>query len=93
MVIDVECLLFDDRNEAKLEANRVTLVDVEGVFERHPRFYVNRGNRRASHVMIGTTRRGRTLVIPIEALGDGVWRPVTAFKPTPQQAARYRRFG
>jgi hypothetical protein len=23
-------------------------------------------------------------------VGGGVWRPVTAFEPTPQQAARYR---
>jgi hypothetical protein len=92
MVIDVDYLLFDDRNEAKFGANNVSLFEVQDVFDRYPRFYVNRPGRRASHVMLGPTRDGRMLVVPIQDDGDGVWRPVTAFEPTPRQTARYRRF-
>ena len=92
MVVDVAALLFDDANEAKFLRNRVDLIEVQQVFERRPRYYRNRLNRRASHVMLGQTRTGRPLVVPIEDLGEGLWRPVTAFEPTPQQAARYRRF-
>jgi uncharacterized DUF497 family protein len=96
-VLDVRLLLFDDENEAKLEAHGVTVSDVQEVFDKWPRFYRNRPDRRASHVMVGPTRRGVLLVVPIEPvrlvgeLWDGVWRPVTAFSATPSQVARYRK--
>lgn len=47
--------------------------------------------------MVGPTRHGDLLVVPIEPIGsfgdieDGVWRPVTAFWATPGQAAHYRK--
>ena len=88
--IDIAGLLFDDDNEAKFAQHRVTPGEVQQVFDRQPRFYRNRPDRRASIVMVGPTARGRLLVVPLEAVGGGVWRPVTAFEPTPQQAARYR---
>jgi hypothetical protein len=90
-VIDVAGLVFDDENEAKFARHALTISDVLEVFEKWPRYYVNRGMRRASHVMIGPTRQGRLLVVPIETWGaTGLWRPVTAFEATPSQAARYR---
>jgi hypothetical protein len=89
--IDVAALAFDDGNEAKFAANKITASEVQQVLDKWPRFYVNRPERRASHVMLGPTRGGRILVVPIEALGvDDLWRPVTAFEATPSQAARYR---
>ncbi len=88
--IDVAGLLFDDDNEAKFAQHRITPGEVQQVFDRQPRFYRNRPDRRASIVMLGPTAQGRLLVVPLEAVGRGVWRPVTAFEPTPQQAARYR---
>jgi hypothetical protein len=88
--MDIAGLLFDEDNEAKFAQHRVTPGEVQQVFDRQPRFYRNRPDRRASIVMVGPTARGRLLVVPLEAVGDGVWRPVTAFTPTPQQAARYR---
>ena len=88
--IDIAGLLFDDDNEAKFAQHRVTPGEVQQVFDRQPRFYRNRPDRRASIVMVGPTARGRLLVVPLEAVGGGAWRPVTAFEPTPQQAARYR---
>ncbi len=89
--IDVAALVFDDENETKFAANKITASEVQQVRDKWPRFYVNRPERRASHVMVGPTRRGRILVVPIEPLGvDDLWRPVTAFEATPSQATRYR---
>ncbi len=93
MEIDVADLLFDDENEAKFAAHGISVVEVLEVYENRPRFYVNRPDRRASHVMLGPTFAGRFLVVPIEPAARAVWRPVTAFEPTREQAARYRRFG
>lgn len=90
-IIDVAALVFDDENEAKFAAHRVTVDEVQQVRDKWPRFYVNRPDRRASHVMVGPTRLGRILVVPIERWGtDDIWRPVTAFEAISGQAARYR---
>lgn len=91
MAIDVDGLLFDDLNEAKFARHRVTVGEVQEVYDNEPRFYRNGPGRRASHVMLGPTDSGTLLAVPIEEVGDGVWRPVTAFKPRPEQAERFRR--
>ena len=89
-MIDVSDLLFDDENEAKFAQHAITAEDVQQVLDNRPRFYRNRPQRRAPYVMLGPTFAGRLLVVPIEPVHEGLWRPVTAFDPTPQQAARYR---
>lgn len=84
-------LVFDDENEAKFKANKVSLDEVQEVWSRWPRYYVNRPERRATHVMVGPTRRGRILVVPIERWGSmAEWRPTTAFAAEPGQVSRYR---
>lgn len=88
--LDVEDLLFDDENEAKFATHRVSAEEVQEVLESRPRFYENRRRRRASHVMMGLTFDRRLLVVPIERVQPGLWRPVTAFDPTPTQAETYR---
>lgn len=90
MEIDVDALLFDDENERKFGQHGVSVAEVQEVYELSPRFYANLPGRRASHAMLGPTYRGRMILVPIESLGNGVWRPVTAFQPRPEQAARYR---
>lgn len=89
MDIDVDGLLFDDENEAKFAAHGVTVADVQEVFDFFPRFYTNLGGRRAPYVMLGPTYAGRLLLVPIERVMDQTWRPVTAFEPRPEQAAKY----
>lgn len=90
-MIDVGGLYFDDENEAKFRLHGVSVDEVQQVFEKWPRFYLNRLERRATHVMIGPTRSGRMIVVPIEPWNaEGLWRPVTAFEAAPGQAARYR---
>lgn len=91
MRIDVAGLVFDDENEAKFAGHRITLTEVQEVFDNAPRFYVNRPDRRASHVMLGPTFEDRVLLVPIEAWPNDLWRPVTAFEPSPQQEGVYRR--
>jgi hypothetical protein len=89
--IDVAALVFDDENEVKFRANGVTVDEVQQVWSKWPRYYTNRPGRRASHVMVGPTRRSRTLVVPIEQWGGSdVWRPTTAFEASPGQVSRYR---
>lgn len=90
-MIDVAALFFDDENESKFARHRVTAGEVQEVHSKWPRYYENTSARRATHVMVGPTRQGRMLVVPIERVGSrGIWRPVTAFEATPGQAARYR---
>jgi hypothetical protein len=88
--VDVAGLFFDEDNEAKFGVHRVTPAEVQQVLDRSPRFFENAAGRRARVVMLGPTAHGRLLVVPLEQVGDGIWRPVTAFEPTGAQAARYR---
>ncbi len=88
--IDVEDLVFDDEYEAKFASHGLTIEQVQQVFDNRPRFYENRPHRRASHVMLGPTFEGTLLVVPLEPYEDALWRPVTAFHPTPAQEQTYR---
>ncbi len=88
--VDVAGLLFDEDNEAKFAQHRIAPGEVQQVLDGTPRFFRNRPERRAPVVMLGPTSHGRLLLVPLEEAADGIWRPVTAFEPTPAQAARYR---
>lgn len=90
MWLDVRELVFDAINEAKFADHGMTSTDVLDVMDLEPRLFENRRARRASHVMVGPTRSGRVLVVPIEDWGHGVWRPVTAFSANAWQVRRYR---
>ena len=89
MRLDVLELVFDAVNEAKLADHGIDVLEVLEVLEREPRFFANRAERRASHVMVGPTTAGRLLVVPIEDWGRAIWRPVTAFDANVWQARRY----
>ena len=89
MDIEVDGLVFDDENETKFAKHSVTVAEVQEVYDLAPRFYENLPGRRASHAMLGPSYEGRLLLVPIEAYRGTLWRPVTAFEPRPQQAARY----
>jgi hypothetical protein len=88
--LDVQELVFDPVNEAKLADHRVTIVEVLEILDLEPRFFVNRRGRRASHLMVGPATSGRMVVVPIEDWGRGVWRPTTAFEANEWQVRRYR---
>jgi len=61
------------------------------VLDNEPRFFRNRGDRRAAYVMVGPTFGGRLLVVPIEDWGHAIWRPVTAFDANESHALDIRR--
>lgn len=90
MHLDVQELLFDDENEAKLASHGVSILEVLQVLDEDPKFFTNAAGRRASHVMLGPTYGGRLLVVAIEHYRDGLWRPVTGFDATAAQATKYR---
>jgi hypothetical protein len=89
-MIDVAGLVFDDENEAKFAVHDVAVHEVQEVFEGEPEYFENLIGRRAPYAMLGTTRQGRLLIVPIEPWGQDLWRPVTAYVPRPAQAARFR---
>jgi hypothetical protein len=65
----------------------VRAIEVQEVLDGNPVFFTNedqRGEHRAPVIMVGRTRRGRLLAIPIAPTErPGVWRAVTAFTPGP----------
>jgi len=89
-VILVSGLVFDDENERKFRAHGVTVPEVQEVLLVAPEFYENLAGRRAPYVMLGPTLSDRLLLVPLEPSNGTLWRPVTAYHPRPQQAARYR---
>lgn len=90
-MIDVEALFFDDDNEAKFANHRVTAGEVQEVHDKWPKYYENGPDRRATHVMVGPTRQGRMLVVPIERVGlpraveTGHGLPSSAWSGSPVQ--------
>jgi hypothetical protein len=98
--MDLDDLYFDEECELKLLARDLTPDDVQRVFDNDPRFYKNAQDadapyRRAPIIMVGETLEDQSgnrllLAVPIEPFGGGLWRVVTAFEPSLDQAARYR---
>jgi hypothetical protein len=90
--LDVDELYFDDENLEEMWRHRVTAEEVQQVRDDRPRFFKNEGGgRTATHVMVGRTAGGRLLFVPISKMAPGLWRPTTAYPPTPHQTAQYRR--
>lgn len=74
-------LVIDDDNIDKFWQHRLTPEDVVEVLLFPLLVRPNRKERRASHLLIGRTRRGECLAMPIEpTMETGVWRPVTAWR-------------
>jgi hypothetical protein len=81
-------LVIDDDNTEKFWQHGQNPEDVVEVlfFPRVVRR--NRKERRASHILIGRTRQGWCLAMPIEPTAEvGVWRPVTAWRCKPSEWA------
>ena len=94
----VEELELDEELELHLrergifDKHIVSFAEILEVHAGSPRFMENSSvpNRRAPIVMVGPTRAGRFLCVPIEPTGKrGVWRPVTAFTANAHHVKRY----
>ena len=72
------------------EKHIVTFTEILEVLDLRPKYFENLPGRRAPVSMVGPTRDGRILCVPIEPTGDmGVWRPVTAYTANAHHLARY----
>lgn len=77
----VEELEIDEANELEMLAHRVTAREARQVVEDTDRKFLRNANgHSATHIMVGRTRGGRLLSIPIAPTPtEGVWRPSTGF--------------
>ena len=77
---DVADFLFDDENEDKIAAHRLTPGRVLQVLQNTHIIVPNRRGRRAAFLIVGKDSGGACISIPIEPTRDPlIWRPVTAW--------------
>lgn len=76
-IVEIE---IDDGNEAHLTRHGVSLAEVQQVFGNDPEVRRNRRDRAGTHVARGTTRGGRSVLIPFVDRGAGRIRPITAWE-------------
>ena len=95
----VEELEFDDEFAEHMAAasrdytkHRVSQPEVREVWKGIPAYIENVGEQRSeSVIMLGPTRTGRILVVPLQPTRHrGVWRPVTAYEANAHHRKRYR---
>ena len=90
----VDSLEFDEYNESEMARHGVTEREVRQVLRGEPVFVRNAGRHSAPYLMIGRTRGGRLLTIPLEETRIlGTWRPATAFPSASRDVARYEAAG
>ena len=95
----VDQLQLDEEFQVHLlEAGRafakhvVSFAELTEVHAGEPRYFKNEQGQRAPAVMVGPTKAGRFLFVPIEPTGAwGVWRAVTAFTANTHSVERYQQ--
>ena len=72
--------------------HRVSFLEIAQVHQSRHKLFVNSSpTGRAPLVMVGATRAGRFLCIPIEPTSKrGVWRPITAYEANRHHIERYK---
>ena len=90
--MEVQDLVFDDRNEEKFSRHGVTAREVRQVVEAEKlRVFRNKkSDGNAPYILIGETHGGRLLPVPIDPTETPeVWRPRTAWDSSPGERERY----
>ena len=73
------------------EKHTGSFTEILEVLTGTPKYFENLPGRRAPVSMVGPTRNGRMLCVPIEPTGKmGVWRPVTAFTADTHHVERFK---
>ncbi len=92
VVIDIAFAEHMAFRRRRYDKHMVAVAEIEEVFNGLPRFYFNSGeNRRAPVLMVGETRAGRVIVVPImPGTPEGVWQPISAFEGNAHHRERYR---
>ena len=94
MGIYVDIPEIDDYNESEMNRHGVLAREVMEVFEGEFGLLRNAKRHKATHLMVGKTRAGRWLTIPIAPTGQpGVWRPATAFPARKADRAKLEQKG
>ena len=76
----VHSFVFDDENQAKIEAHGLTTAEVDQVLGNIHVIFRNRRGRRSPILIVGLDDGGRCLAIPAEPTYHVTdWRPITAW--------------
>ena len=90
--LDEELQLHLLEPEHDYEKHIVTFKEITEVHAVKPGYFKNAEGQRAPAVMVGPTKAGRFLFVPIEPTGAwGVWRAVTAFSANTHSIERYQQ--
>ena len=88
-VLDVQALIWDDNNLAKIAAHGVEPEDVGSVLDHEPHFNVNLPGRSAEYVMLGLDKRNRFFYVPmVPTRTPGVWYAMTGYRITTRRARK-----
>jgi hypothetical protein len=94
----VEELDFDDEFadhmanlRRQFRKHAVSEREIREVHAAEPEYFENEGaERRAPVIMLGPTKDGRLVAVPLEpTYRNGEWRPVTAFEANARDRGRY----
>ena len=82
----IEDFYFDDENEDEIAAHGISPEQLYEILEAPHRIKKNRGQRRATHLMVGRDRQGQCIASPVEPTHEPrMWRPVTAWFCKPHE--------
>jgi uncharacterized DUF497 family protein len=88
--LDIAELEVDDANEAEFARHGVTAREIFQLLEGPFRVFRNKKKRAAQRMLIGPTRGGRLLTVPISRTAvPGRWRPVSAWDASPAERTKY----
>jgi hypothetical protein len=92
VALDISELELDDGNRREFERHGVRELEIIQVLRGPFRVFRNRKHRAAEYLMVGPTRGGRLLTVPIKATPvEGRWRPITAWDSSPGERTRYEQ--
>ena len=76
----IETFLFDEDNEEKIIAHKLTVRQVIQILDNLYIIIPNKKKRRGLYLIIGRDNGGTCISVPIERTGvAGIWRPITAW--------------
>jgi uncharacterized DUF497 family protein len=81
-------LLWDDKNIEHIAAHDVSPTEVEDICSGSN--YCKKENRNR-YLLRGQTAEGRYLMVVVEGIGAGVFRPITAFEMSEGYKSGYRK--
>jgi hypothetical protein len=85
----ISTFLIDEDNEREMARHGVTEREVLQLLDERYTVLRNRRDRSGTHLLIGRTRAGRALTVPIApGFMAGDWRPITAWDSTDPEKAR-----